>query len=235
MPLVFEKYAKNIDVLITEGTMLTRNGEKVITEHELGAQAMRLFNENKNVFVLCSSTNIDTIAELYNAAIKCNKPFIVCEDDFQAEILRIVTQFSNSPYYDFSRRKFYSYGTNLHSLMDERGFCFIGGTNYFTKKAIESFPHSLLIYSMWKGYLNKNHAAFDEHKSRFVDDAVKAGCRLEFLHTSGHAINRDIIKICEITQAKTVIPIHCEQPENFENLGICGSVKVLQDGETFTV
>ena len=66
MPNVFEKYCKNIDVLITEGTMLSRAGEEVITERELGAQANNILRENKYVFALCSSTNIDTIAEFYN-------------------------------------------------------------------------------------------------------------------------------------------------------------------------
>ena len=235
MPIVFEKYAKDIDILITEGTMLSRNSEKVITEHELGAQAKTLLSEYKNVFVLCSSTNIDTIAEFYNAAIECNKPFIVCEDDFQAEILRIVAQSTSSSFYDFSKRKVYSYGTNLHSLMSKQGFCFIGRTNYLTKKAIETFSNSLLIYSMWKGYLDKKHAAFDEFKSEFIDYAINMGCRLEFLHTSGHASTNDIKRICEITQAKTIIPIHCEQPENFANITKCCNVKVLHDGEIFTV
>ncbi len=46
MPNVFEKYCKNIDVLITEGTMLSRAGEKVITERELGAQANNILREN---------------------------------------------------------------------------------------------------------------------------------------------------------------------------------------------
>ncbi len=148
MPTVFEKYCKNIDVLITEGTMLSRIDEKVMTEHELGMQADMLLNENKYVFALCSSTNIDTIAEFYNAAIKNKKAFIVCEEDFQSEILNIVTQNTTSPFYNFGRQKIYSYGQNLHELMRERGFFFLGRTNYITKKAIEAFPNSLLIYSM---------------------------------------------------------------------------------------
>lgn len=235
MPAVFEKYAKDIDVLIIEGTMLSRNSEKIITEHELGVQAKNLFAEHKNVFVLCSSTNIDTIAEFYNAAIECNKPFIVCEDDFQAEILRIVTQSTYSPFYDFSKQKVYSYAPNLNSFMNERGFCFIGRANYITKKAMECFPNSMLVYSMWKGYLDKTHAAFDKYKSEFLENAIKTGCQLEYLHTSGHSSSKDIEKICEITQAKTVIPIHCECPENFAKLNILGNLKILYDGEIYTL
>ena len=64
MPAVFKKYCKNIDVLITEGTMLSRIDEKVMTEHELGIQADKILSKNKYVFALCSSTNIDTIDEI---------------------------------------------------------------------------------------------------------------------------------------------------------------------------
>lgn len=235
MPTVFEKYCKDVDVLITEGTMLSRIGERVITEHELGLQAEKLLRENKYVFALCSSTNIDTIAEFYNAAIQTQKPFIVCEDDFQREILKIVTQNTTSPFYDFDRQKIYSYGYNLHDLMTERGFFFLGRTNYVTKKAIEAFPNSLLIYSMWSGYLDKSHPAFDEYKSDFVDCALNNGCRMVHLHTSGHASIEEIKKVCEITGAKTIIPIHSEKPEKLNEIGISGNIVVLQDNQSFTV
>lgn len=235
MPAVFEKYCKNIDLLITEGTMLSRIDEKVITEREIGRQADKLINGNKYVFALCSSTNIDTIAEFYNAAVKNKRPFIVCEEDFQSEILKIVTQNTTSSFYDFDRNKIYSYGQNLHELMRERGFFFLGRTNYITKKAIEVFPNSLLIYSMWKGYLDKSHPAYDEYKSNFVNGALNSGCRIIYLHTSGHASVEEIKKICEITEAKTIIPIHSETPETLKEIGISGNILILQDNESITI
>ncbi len=235
MPAIFEKYCKNIDVLITEGTMLSRTGEKVITEHELGLQADKLFRENKYVFALCSSTNIDTIAEFYNAAIKTKKPFIVCEKEFQKEILKIVTQNTTSPFYNFDRQKIYSYGHNLHEFMAEHGFCFLGRTNYITQKAIEAFPNSLLIYSMWSGYLDSNHPAFDEYKSTFVNSALTNGSRMVHLHTSGHASIEEIKQVCKITNARTIIPIHSERPEKLKNLGISGNIVILQDNQDFIV
>ena len=235
MPAVFEKYCKNIDVLITEGTMLSRKIEQVFTEHELGFKAEKLMQENKYVFALCSSTNIDTIAEFYNAALKSNKPFIVCEKDFQAEILKIVTLNSSSQFYNFDRRKVYSYGENLHEFMTEKGFFFLGRANYATQKAIEAFPDSLLIYSMWGGYLDKMHPAFDVYKSNFINNVLNVGCQIVNLHTSGHASVDEILKICEITEAKTIIPIHSESPEMLKELGISGNIVVLQDNEIFSI
>lgn len=235
MPAVFEKYCKNIDVLITEGTMLSRINEQVFTEHELGLKAEKFLQTNKYVFALCSSTNIDTIAEFYNAALKNNKPFIVCEKDFQAKILKIVTLNSFSQFYNFDRRKVYSYGENLHDFMAEKGFFFLGRANYVTQKAIESFPDSLLIYSMWSGYLDEKHPAFDKYKSDFINNAISNGCKIVNLHTSGHASVDEIIKICEITEAKTIIPIHSESPEKLKELGVSGNIVNLQDNEIFSI
>lgn len=235
MPDVFEKYCRNIDVLITEGTMLSRGGEKVLTERELGEKAKELLLANKYVFALCSSTNIDTIAEFYDAAIKCGKPFIVCEKDFQAEILNIVTENSTSQFYNFNRQKVYVFGDNLREFMSERGFFFLGRTNYITRKAIELFPDSLLIYSMWSGYLKKSHPAFDEYKYNFIDNALKKGCKLKYLHTSGHATIDEIKEICKITGAKTIIPIHTETPELLNEVGISGKIVILQDNENFVI
>ncbi|MCH5163964.1 MAG: MBL fold metallo-hydrolase [Clostridiales bacterium] len=235
MPAVLEKYCKNIDVLITEGTMLSRINEQVFTEHELGLKAEQLMQKNKYIFAICSSTNIDTIAEFYNAALKNNKPFIVCEKDFQAEILKIVTHNSSSQFYNFDRRKVYSYGENLNKFMTERGFFFLGRANNTTQKAIQAFPDSLLIYSMWSGYLNEKHPAFDKYKSDFINNAISNGCRVINLHTSGHASIDEIIKICEITGAKTIIPIHSENPEMLKELGVSGNIIVLQDNEIFSI
>lgn len=234
MPAVFAKYAKGIDILITEGTMLSRTSERVMTEHELGAEATKLLKDNKNVFVLCSSTNIDSIAEFYSAAIKNKRVFVVCEDDFQNEILRIVSEKSASSFYDFSRKKIYTYnkGEKLNKYMQDCGFCFIGRANYITQKAMDAFPNNLLIYSLWTGYLNKSHSAFDEHKSDFIERAMTAGSRLIYLHTSGHATADDIKMVCEITQAKTIVPIHCECPDTFLSLGVKAEILLLQDGQS---
>lgn len=235
MPPVFEKYARDIDVLICEGTMLSRFDEEVITEHMLGRKANDILHNNKNVFVLCSSTNIDTIAEFYNAAIANKKPFIVCEDDFQLEILRIVTANSKSSFYNFDRQKICVYGSNLHDLMSDRGFCFLGRANYVTQKVLETFPENVLIYSMWKGYLDRSHPAYDEHKGTFVENAVASGSNLVYLHTSGHASAKQIKQICEITNAKVIIPIHSENPEAFSHLSVSGEVLLLQDGESVLI
>ena len=59
----------DIDLLITEGTMLSREKEikenTVRTEAELGEEAAKRFKEQPYNYVLVSSTNLDSIIELY--------------------------------------------------------------------------------------------------------------------------------------------------------------------------
>ena len=234
MPAVFEKYARNIDALIVEGTMMTRTGEEVMTEHGLGRKAKKLFRQNKNIFVMCSSTNIDSIAGFYGAAIDSGKPFIV-DDKGRKEILQIVTQNSKSSFYDFGRIPVYTYAENLHGLMQKCGFCFVGGANFATGKAIETFPQNLLINSTWEGYIKELTPAYDPNKGDFVKKARANGSKYEYLHTSGHATPEQIETVCEITDAKYVIPIHSEAPREFKKLNIKGEVKLLQDGESFVI
>ena len=59
----------DIDILITEGTMLSREketkGNIVRTEAELGEEAADLFKQQPYNFVIVSSTNLDSIIEIY--------------------------------------------------------------------------------------------------------------------------------------------------------------------------
>lgn len=84
---VLEKYVpRGIDLLITEGTMLSSAGKSSSphTEEELGQRAAELFRRHKYNFVLVSSTNLDSIMEFYH-----NTPpgmRFVC-DSYQAEVM----------------------------------------------------------------------------------------------------------------------------------------------------
>lgn len=216
---MLEKYANNIDLLICEGSMLSRATEKVMTEYEVGAKAEELMRQQKNIFVLASSTNIDRIAMFYNAAVRLKKPFIVC-DQYQSDILKIIAQNSRSSFYNFTRIKPYVYGKNLHKFMRDEGFCFMARINSVSKQAINAFADNLLIYSMWGGYLEKRRGCFDKRTFDFIEYAKVAGGEFELLHTSGHATIEDIIGLCKVTKPKKIIPIHSEKPENFETLGI---------------
>ncbi len=86
---VLKKYVPGpVDILITEGTMLSRAKEVedslVKSEQELGKEAGKLFQEHKYNFVLVSSTNLDSIMGFYHHTPK--EMHFVC-DLYQAQVL----------------------------------------------------------------------------------------------------------------------------------------------------
>lgn len=77
-----------VDILLTEGTMLSRLDEAreapIRTERELGREALEKFQAHKYNFVLLSSTSLDSIMMFYHHTPR-NKPFIC--DSYQARVM----------------------------------------------------------------------------------------------------------------------------------------------------
>lgn len=86
--LLKEYVPEGIDLLVTEGTMLSRDEaakcNPIQTEEQLGERASELFGCHKYNFVLVSSTNLDSIMEFYH-----HTPPGMCFvcDDYQAEVM----------------------------------------------------------------------------------------------------------------------------------------------------
>lgn len=107
---VVKKYVPhNIDLLITEGTMISRQEEvksnKIRTEAELGKKAAEIFSEHRYNYVLVSSTNLDSIMEFYHNTPE-NKKFIC--DYYQAKLIAIamsgMNKRGNYPMYQLSEK-----------------------------------------------------------------------------------------------------------------------------------
>lgn len=64
---------KPVDILITEGTNMTREEGELLTEDELLTQACALMREYKLVFCICSSTNFIRLRNFYRAARRAYK------------------------------------------------------------------------------------------------------------------------------------------------------------------
>lgn len=65
-----------IDVLICEHTTLSRLDETFMSEFMLQQEAINLIQDNKYVFIMCASTNIDRIASFYHANKKAGLNFL---------------------------------------------------------------------------------------------------------------------------------------------------------------
>ena len=87
---MLQKYAQNIDYIISEGLNIERPDAVLQTEQELKKDFEEQFKKNKYNFVMVSSTNIDRVFALYHAT-KMAKRCFVC-DSYQTKILKIVSE-----------------------------------------------------------------------------------------------------------------------------------------------
>jgi len=218
----FEKYinengSKVTDYMICEGTNISKK-ENAEPESELLRKAMKLFanQKHKYVFILCSSTNIDRIMVFYHAYNKVfdkKRPFIVRDRyNYQAEILKIISESQGE------KCEFYNFEPSEASAKD--GYCRLIRCNKegegILKRCFAEHPDdSLIIYSMWKGYLDENNPARDKKLIEFLKPYKD---KYECLHTSGHADIKTIQNVVNIINPKHIIPIHTESPEEFKKL-----------------
>lgn len=204
-----KKYATNIDVLITEGTMLKREG-RCIHEREVSRKMASVMQAFKYVFVLASATDIERLAAIKGAAISAQKPLCIWSL-FMKRTMELFTEreskrsrglFSFDPLF---------YSERLYGKLKRRGFTMIVGTSQIdrVKGLIDKLPQeeTLLIFSSWDGYYkipeqvkaNPKYKEFRELFHNVVD-----------IHTSGHADKTTIKKVIETIKPKKVICIHKE-------------------------
>lgn len=109
--VVEEKIGK-VDILITEGTMLSRVDEAreniIHTEDELGLVAESYFLEKKYNFVCVSSTNLDSIMEFYHNTP--NNMMFVC-DAYQAKVIMAAVENRCSWYKEYQGKREYKGAT----------------------------------------------------------------------------------------------------------------------------
>ena len=84
-----------------------------------------------------------------------------------------------------------------------------------------------VVYSMFKGYLDPNHKAYNKELHDFVNQFPNT----VFCHTSGHASKECIEKVCRMVNPNTaIIPIHKENSFDFLTLPSEINVKIFNEG-----
>ena len=227
VPKTLRKIGK-VDVLICEHTTLSRQDKTAMSEFMLQEEAINLIKNNKYVFILCASTNIDRIASFYHANRKAGEKLFIC-DDYQKKILDYVTKSSSkyTAYYNLEDVK--SFDGRFYNQMKNKGFCMLVRDNYFSKKFVynPNFKDNIFIYSQWLGYLEGEKA--EESLIRFVPKDYT------YLHTSGHADSKGITKVCNIVRPKTIVAIHGENSHDFDKLNLPYTIKHLKNKEAYNI
>lgn len=223
---LIKTYVDDVDVLLTEGTSLSRNTTDGISEREVLDDISSYIQDGKYVFVMCSSTNIDRIMGIWH-----NMPtdkVLIC-DAYQKRILDTVI---DNVYYESSlyRRPdaplVLDVGAYPKYYMDNGFVSLVRGTeNYISQ--IKKFPKNdvRIIYSMWTGYIEGNLALKD-----LLDTYPSYIC-----HASGHISKDNLLAFIEIINPDVIIPVHTENPEKLGALVQNRNVYVIDDGEPFII
>ena len=219
-------YIGEVDVLITEGTSLSRDADKYISEAAVLDDISSYIQDGKYVFVMCSSTNIDRIMGIWQ-----NMPtdkVLIC-DAYQKRILETVI---NNVYYESSLYRRHdsplvlNKGSYPKYYMDHGFVSLVRGTENFISQ-IKEFPKDdvRIIYSMWTGYIEENLAL-----KTLLETYPTYIC-----HASGHVSKDDLIKFIELVNPDAIIPVHTDNPERLEELVPHRNVYIVNDNEPFII
>ncbi len=247
---------KKVDILLIEGTMLGRLDEEPMSEKKLLAKATELLMkpENKYAYLICSSTNMESLASFHKAVLISNSMkekfgnrdckramyvnhYVKEQMDLFASVEPDITWGFNKANPFEQQGKFNEkLGMSQMEYMEENGFLILIGKSDAYKKYIEPFKEKnpLLIYSMWNGYVDDETADTYDEKWGALYKSFK---RKKKLHTSGHAVKKDLEEMIAIVNPRqAIVPIHTEFKESYEVLkGVGKKVKCLSDGEVFEV
>jgi len=223
-----------VDILICEGTTITRKSQKNRTEKNLENQVTKILKNNSGpIFVLQSSMNIDRLVTIYRAVKTNNR--ILLQDLYLALITSAIMDsipnpISFSDVFVFitrplnSESKRYKLFKNFNNRIgknqiSEKNFVMCVRSsmgkyiNVLSKKM--SFNDGVLIYSLWNGYL------VDESMNSFIEQCKNLGLKIKFVHTSGHADIQTLKELSKHLNPSEIIPVHTENPEEL--------IKILTD------
>lgn len=204
-----KKYATDIDVLITEGTMLKRE-DKCIHERIVSYKMQNVMRAFKYVFVLASATDIERLAAIKRASIDAAKPLYISSLFMKKTMVYFTERESKLSKGLFSFEPLF-YNDRMLKKLKQTGMTMVVGTSQMkrVKGLLDKLPQeeTLLIYSSWDGYYKdpeqvKVNPKYKEFRDMFYN--------VVDIHTSGHADRQTIEKVIKTIKPKEVVCIHKE-------------------------
>lgn len=230
-----------VDLLITEGTTLTRGNNRFKTEEELKEEATNVMKQYDQVFIMQSSTNIDRLVSFIKASLLTNHKVVLdLFSRYVAQTANIPTVVDNKNIFTWIPNK-YKYKPDWFKeeyMNIEKSSKFFSNYVMFVKESMindirllkqkGSIKNACLIYSMWSGYIKKS-----ESLRNFLDECNEMGITILNIHTSGHADKTAMEKLNEICDPNKTVIIHTEDKTNGFN--IFKNVQDLKDNENFKI
>lgn len=225
-----------IDCLLLEGTTLSRidpNPGDTETEAKLEDRILACIKQTKGlVLTAFSPQNIDRFVTIFKASRRAGRTFIA--DVYLAHLLDELNMPSLPRAGEGGFRVYLPVGQKRRIVAD-KSFDLVSPYRpaRIYAEEIESEPHqwmmlfrdlmipdldqinelcgSVLIYSLWPGYL-------DKPSSRIRDWCRERNIELKLCHTSGHADAETLTRIAAALKPQRVVPIYTAVPQIFENL-----------------
>ncbi|NEW80781.1 MAG: hypothetical protein GZ094_00220 [Mariniphaga sp.] len=248
---------KNIDLFLTEGTMVERSNQKYPTEQSVYEAISTIIKDQENAtFVVSSAQNIDRLVSVVKACNSHKKRLII--DIYNAWALEVVHEKSKGlPTIDWETICVYNHPSQLSRISDPKFSDFkdrvikkdIGNQIfqnpkefvYFLRcpnqKLIEALlPKGVikLVYSQYEGYLEDGHKTYCSDS--IIDLNTSGKVDFELIHTSGHATLTDIKMLVMAINPLKIVPIHTECPDKMkqylEKEGFA-NVEIWEDGKEY--
>ena len=248
---------QNVDLLLIEGTMIERNNHPYPNEDSVEDGIYNIINCQQNLtFVISSSQNIDRLVSVFRACKRSNKYLVI--DIYTSWILdQVRKQSPGTPSLEWSEIKVFQDPNQLNEVKDaefdnfrcrisenlvnndlfNNPFEYVLFVRRPNLKLVNKLKHRgtiNIIYSQWEGYLKdekKYRASAVINQLRKFDEI-----KFQLIHTSGHALTSDLIKLATAINAKMVVPIHTDSPERFQSefneAGII-NVSLWEDGKEY--
>ena len=239
-----------IDVLIVEGTHFGFEDGRDVSETELEAEIVKEVTESTGlVLASFSPQNVDRLASFIRACKKANRVFVA--DVYTAFVLYLIGRETSLPvpgqdgwgrvYYPKSLcAKIERKGTNkvfdrfqscrieLSEILDNREKHLMVFRPSMLDDFRGAFPEATTcFYATWHGYSERP----DWKKTQAA--IQKTGGRITHVHTSGHALAKDIVQFTTAINAKAIVPVHSFNPEAFREH--FNNVILLNDGQPMTI
>ena len=218
-----KRYATDIDVLITEGTLLGYEA-KCMHEHEVARKMACVMDAFKYVIVLASATDIERLASINTAAKKAKKDLYICSE-YMKRTMQIFTREAelSKGLFEFHPKFVSRNSPKVIASMRKKGFVLVAGAYNapLAYQICEGLNPSevLFIYSTWPGYYQIPEQ--EQLNSSYADFRNKFSWGTPFsnvldIHTSGHADKATIKKVIDIINPKEVIFIHKDADTEME-------------------
>ena len=245
LSMVIDRFVGKVDYMVCEATNVNRPNAISLSEYELQRKFTDSFRENKFNVVYVSSTNIDRLFSIYQAALRAGREFLI--DGYQKKMMDIISGHDTV----WGKSKFYQYvkgrepkplkyqkdseflvTDSFKTLLDKRGYVIIARSTPRFDNLLSRLPatNRKVYLSQWNGYLNPENKAFNFALAKSV------GPKYEYFHTSGHCNMQSLETLINQLCPKAIIPIHTDNPQAFANL-FCDkwTVILLKDGESLLI